>query len=114
MRRNQRSAEAQEYRKLYKTAAWRRIRQYQLATQPLCERCKAEGKVTPATVCNHVIPHRGDRTLFFEGPFESLCADHHDRVVQSEERLGYSKAIGEDGFPLDSRHPFNRNRRNLD
>ena len=107
-RRDQRSAEAKAYHRLYKTAAWKRRRLAQLAAQPLCERCAAKGRITVATVANHKIPHKGDLTLFHEGEIESVCAPCHDRDIQSEERRGYSKAIGPDGWPMDERHPVHR------
>lgn len=106
---DRRSPEAAAYRKLYKSMRWQRIRKHQLAEHPLCERClkMPTKRVTPATVVHHVEPHNGDHAKFFGGPFESLCAPHHDGDAQSEERLGYSRQIGDDGWPIDARHPIN-------
>jgi 5-methylcytosine-specific restriction protein A len=53
-RRDQRSEQASAYRRLYKMGRWRRIRAEQLAKQPLCETCLSQGRITAATVCNHV------------------------------------------------------------
>lgn len=105
---DRRSPEAQAYRRLYKTAQWQRIRAHQLSTKPLCEWCEKEGRITPATVCHHETPHRGDMAKFYAGPFVSLCAPHHDNDASEIERKGYSTATGEDGFPLDPMHPANR------
>ena len=70
--------------------------------------CKAEGRITPATVVDHIKPHKGDRALAFDPDnLQGLCKAHHDSAKQSEERRGYSKAVGLDGFPSDQRHPFN-------
>lgn len=69
--------------------------------------CKREGIITPATVCDHVVPHRGDEHLFWHGRMQSLCAPHHDRTKQREERLGYSDEVGQDGWPIDASHPAN-------
>lgn len=105
---DRRSAEAEEYRRLYKTAAWRSRRMHQLADEPLCRSCKAAGRETLATIADHVIPHRGDERLFFEGELQSLCDEEpwrcHSRVKQREERLGFSPAVGSDGFPIDPKH----------
>lgn len=107
-RRHQRSDEATEYRKLYKLAAWRRLRIVQLTSQPLCDRCERQGKTVAATVVNHVQPHKGDKARFFDpANLQSLCAPCHDGAVQSEERRGYSTETGPDGYPADPRHPFN-------
>lgn len=65
-----------------------------------------EGRTVRATVVDHVEPHRGNRYRFLSGPFQSLCAHHHNTTKQSQERLGYSSEIGPDGFPVDRRHPF--------
>lgn len=107
-RRNQRSAEAEKWRGWYALARWRRRRIAQLAAEPLCRFCRQRGRVTAATVADHVIPHKGDPDLFWHGELQSLCADHHDRDKQQQERIGYSTAIGADGWPVDPSHPFNR------
>ena len=38
---------------------------------------------------------------------ESVCKQHHDGEIQSEECLGFSKRVGADGWPVDPRHPEN-------
>lgn len=104
-----RSPEAIEWRKLYKSKAWRKGRLVFLAQHPLCERCQAKGRITAASVVNHRKPHKGDEVLFFsQANWEALCKPHHDADVQQEERRGYSTEIGLDGFPTDPRHPANR------
>ena len=40
---------------------WRKARAAFLQKHPLCEICRAEGKLVPATVVDHIIPHRGDK-----------------------------------------------------
>lgn len=104
---DRRSAEAAAYRRLYKTARWRAKRLAQLEAEPLCRRCKKRGRIVPATVANHLIAHKGDLDLFWYGELESSCKPCHDGDIQSEERLGYSKEIGADGFPVDPNHPWN-------
>lgn len=108
-----RSPEAEKYRKLYKTARWRRVRAIQLSEQPLCENCKRHGRVTPATVCDHIDPKtKLNPATFFTGPFQSLCDDPrwrcHSSVKQSQEKLGSVKGVATDGRPLDASHPWNR------
>ena len=73
-------------RALYGTARWQRVRAHQLAAEPLCRLCLAEGHVTPALVCDHVAPHRGDVQRFWAGPFQSLCKPHHDGAKQREDQ----------------------------
>lgn len=75
------------WRRWYGLSIWRKgIRPQQLAAQPLCERCQAEGRVELAVDVNHKVPHRGDWQRFITGPFESLCKRCHASVVQREER----------------------------
>ena len=45
---------------------WRRARAAFLAQHPLCAACWALGRVVPATVVDHRVPHRGDPELFWD------------------------------------------------
>jgi 5-methylcytosine-specific restriction protein A len=99
---NARSDDALEYRRLYDTAAWRRLRLWKLRKDPLCRLCKEQGILTPATVVNHRTPHKGDVQLFFDTDnLESVCKTHHDSAIQSEERTGITRGCDVDGNPLD-------------
>lgn len=110
---DRRSPEAAEYRKLYKSARWLRTRAAQLTAEPLCRMCKAQGRTTAATVCDHVDPKKkANPATFFDGPFQSLCDDpryrcHSSRKQQQESR-GYSQELDASGLPTDPAHPFNR------
>jgi len=72
-------------KRLYGTARWQGIRSQQLRDEPLCRLCLADGRVTPAVVCDHVEPHRGDVDLFWAGPFQSLCKSCHSSAKQKNE-----------------------------
>ena len=105
---DRRSAEAASYRRLYNTAQWRCTRADQLAREPLCRACAQAGRITAATVCNHLIPEQKlSPATFFDGPFSSSCAPCHDSGEQKAESAGYSAAAGADGWPTDPRHPAN-------
>lgn len=110
MRTDQRSPDAQAYRSWYSLAVWLRAREAQLAKQPLCELCLATkpSRVTPATVVNHRIPHKGDWALFIDpANFQSICAPHHDSLVQRQERVGYDIGCDTRGRPIAADHPWN-------
>ena len=65
-------------------AGWRRARIDFLQKHPLCAECQREGKLTPATVVDHIIPHRGDQRLFWdEKNWQPLCKDCHDKKTGS-------------------------------
>jgi len=81
------------YRKLYSTSRWQRTAKAQLDAEPLCAACLAAGRITPATVCDHVDPDsKLTEDTFFAGPFQSLCDQApwrcHSRAKQIEERGG--------------------------
>ena len=78
----------------YTTARWRRIRELQLKHHPLCAYCLARKKTTPATVCDHVEPHRGDINKFRLGKLQSLCKTCHDGAKREIELHGYRRDIG--------------------
>lgn len=96
-----RSPEAMRYRAWYFTAAWRKLRAHQLAREPRCRMCVALKRPTPATIADHVTPHRGDPRLFFDpGNLQSLCATHHSSVKARLEQSGRAPSpIAADGWP---------------
>jgi 5-methylcytosine-specific restriction endonuclease McrA len=57
------------------------------------------GTVEPATVVDHVKPHKGDWTDFITGELQSLCEPCHN---SAKRRI--------DGYPTDPNHRFNRAR----
>ena len=94
-------------KRLYNTKRWKDLRQVQLTNEPFCVMCEALGKLVPATVVDHVTPHRGDAELFFHNKFQSLCKMHHDRNKQIEERSGVIIGGKLDGTPIDPNHHWN-------
>jgi 5-methylcytosine-specific restriction endonuclease McrA len=99
------------WRSWYQLEVWRRRRRLQLRFEPLCAFCIARGVVTPATIADHVTPHRGDWNAFRLGALQSLCSDCHVRMKRRIDLHGYSSEIGDDGWPIDPRHPANGGKR---
>ena len=89
---------------------WAKRRAVQLAQEPLCKMCLDDGALTPATVADHITPHRGDARLFY-GPLQSLCKRHHDSHKRQSEVRGFGSHVGSDGFPSDPAHPWYTGRR---
>lgn len=90
---------------------WRKRRDAQLRLHPLCRLCMdVDGRVVPATVADHITPHRGDPMLF-AGPLQSLCAHHHNSWKQQIEKFGRVRGCDITGMPLDPMHPWNREAR---
>jgi 5-methylcytosine-specific restriction protein A len=51
--------------------------------------CAAAGRLAPATVVDHVVPHRGDPVLFWdENNWAPSCKRCHDRKTAREGRWG--------------------------
>lgn len=70
---------------------WRRAREQYLKENPLCVECLKEGHITPATVIDHIVPHKGDPVLFWDkGNWQSLCKRHHD-IKTAKEDGGFGK-----------------------
>src|SRR5215469_9917603 len=49
-----------EVHRWYCTAGWQRRSAHQLMIEPLCRLCLEADLVTPATVADHIEPHRGE------------------------------------------------------
>lgn len=65
---------------------WRRYSEQFLKANPFCVHCAAQGVDHPATVTDHVIPHRGDHALFWDpANHQPLCKRHHDQKTARED-----------------------------
>ena len=61
------------------TSAWQRARAAYLSAHPLCVKHEAKGEVVAASVVDHIIPHRGNWTVFWDSTnWQSLCKQCHD------------------------------------
>lgn len=81
---------------------WRKARNTYLRRCPLCVMCEREGTISAATVVDHIVPHKGDSRLFWDtSNWQSLCARHHNRDKQQEERGTVRPRIGLDGWPVE-------------
>lgn len=98
---DQRTEESKKWRKLYGTAQWIKGRAWFLRNNPLCVFCEEEGRAEPATVVDHIKPHKGDKTLFYDvSNWQGLCAPHHDKTKQAMEKNEERIATGIDGWPI--------------
>jgi 5-methylcytosine-specific restriction enzyme A len=87
---------------LHGTQRWRKRAQAQLRNEPLCAMCAKEGRIVAAEIADHVIPHKNNTDLFWDGALQSLCKRHHDSTKQSFEKSGRrSNPCDINGKPLD-------------
>lgn len=67
--------------------AWQKARKRYLEAHPLCVECMREGKYVKATDVDHIIPHRGDKKLFWdESNWQALCHSHHSIKTRNEDQ----------------------------
>ena len=70
-------------------ARWQKERKEFLFRNPECCYCQSQGRVTLASVVDHVIPHRGDERLFWNRDnWQPLCKSCHSSIKQKEEYHG--------------------------
>ncbi|WP_029042570.1 HNH endonuclease signature motif containing protein [Cucumibacter marinus] len=63
-------------------AEWDKARGEFLTVYPTCRRCGS-----PASVVDHIKPHKGNQALFWNrSNWQSLCVHCHSSAKQSEER----------------------------
>ena len=74
---------------------WRRLSKVYLRKHPMCVRCLQQGRYVPATVVDHIIPHRGTPALMWdESNWQALCKPCHDKKTGNEDsRPVYSYQI---------------------
>ena len=66
---------------------WRIARKKYLKEHPLCVKCQEQGKLIKADVVDHIKPHRGDKTLFWDqSNWQALCKKCHDHKTKTEDR----------------------------
>jgi len=64
---------------------WQLVSRQFLKLNPLCVMCKESGIVTAATDVDHILPHRGNKELFWDqSNWQPLCKSHHGKKSASE------------------------------
>ncbi|MCJ8015241.1 HNH endonuclease [Paenibacillus sp. KQZ6P-2] len=71
---------------------WRKARLGFLRKHPLCKHCQEKNRLTEATVVDHIKPHKGDKTLFWDRDnWQPLCASCHS-IKTAREDGGFGNA----------------------
>ena len=84
------------------------MRRQQLRDHPLCAMCLKQGLTVLGTVVDHVLQHKGDTDIFFNGKLQTLCKPHHDSTKQRDEKRGYVGGCDVSGVPIDPNSHWNR------
>jgi len=70
---------------MYNSRRWKRYREEYRARHPLCIQCQEQGITKPMWAIDHVIPHGGNETLFWNPKnHQPLCLECHNRKSQQE------------------------------
>lgn len=73
---------------------WQAARLEFLAANPLCIHCQESGRVQASRVVDHIVPHCGDRRLFWDRDnWQALCIACHNGWKQ---RIDHAMKYGRD------------------
>lgn len=88
-----RSPESVEWSSWYRLPIFaKHLRPEQLLREPFCRECAKFGLRIPATDVDHIVPHRGDWSLFVDSDnLQSLCHSCHSRKTALEVLTGGKK-----------------------
>lgn len=85
------------------TRAWDKAAVLYRMEHPLCLGCEAIDRLQPSTVVDHIVPHKGDRELFWNVEnWQASCDWHHDVIKQLLEILYQRGKINATQLRLDS------------
>lgn len=78
-----------------------RLRQQLLQQEPLCRLCKAKGKITPATIADHVVPIAKGGAVHDIENLQPVCGPCHQEKTLLDQGKRVKRQIGQDGWPED-------------
>jgi 5-methylcytosine-specific restriction enzyme A len=77
-----------------------------LNANPLCVCCLANGIVEPASMVDHVVPHKGNMNVFWNSiDWQSLCDWCHKAIKASVEYSWINGKAGQASLRLNRKHP---------
>jgi len=89
--------------------AWDKARAAYLCKHPMCAEHARRGEEVAASVVDHITPHRGDMSLFWDSAnWQALCTNCHASWKQRLEASG--RVLGADltGMPTDPGHHWHQ------
>jgi 5-methylcytosine-specific restriction enzyme A len=82
---------------------WFKARAAFLQRNPRCITCVALGQSDAAVVVDHVVPHRGDQTVFWNSSMWQPACEFHHRAIKSRLELMFDAGeIAETDLRLNS------------
>lgn len=88
-------ARDKDYKRMIHTERWLKLRRDKLTQCPLCERCKEEGRITPASEVHHIVPvengisyREKERLMYDPHNLRALCHACHIKTHTEMGRSG--------------------------
>jgi len=85
----QKQAVTEDYKdrnRFYQRKVWKNVRSLQLQLEPLCRRCRKDGKFVAAEVVDHIIPISSGGSELEHSNLQSLCKSCHNAKTRSDSR----------------------------
>ncbi len=77
----------------------RALRAQLLRQEPLCRLCRAKGRITPATIADHVRPIAQGGAVHDINNLQPVCAECHVDKSNADKGHRVKRRIGFDGWP---------------
>jgi len=85
-----------ENAKFYNSRPWRKVRASYADKNPLCVKCRAEGKTVKVAYVDHITRVEDGGAKYDESNLQSLCKFHHDSK-SGREAHGYREKNNKNG-----------------
>ncbi len=85
----------------YKSKRWQKLRkEYMMTVNGLCQRCKGQGIINPATILHHKVyvtdnNYNDDNIFFNSSNLEALCKKCHNKEHFGQEELYFFDKNGD-------------------
>lgn len=78
-----------------------KLREQLFKQEPLCRMCKAKGRVTVATIADHIVRIADGGPVHDISNLQPLCQPCHDRKSLLEQGKRPKRTFAADGWPVD-------------
>ena len=78
-----------------------KLRAQLLKREPLCRLCLAKGRVTPATIADHVTPIAKGGAVYDITNMQPVCRGCHDAKTLRDQGKRVRPTIGVNGWPVE-------------
>ena len=79
----------------------RRLRKILLAQEPTCRLCREKGRVSVATIADHIVPIAQGGAVHDINNLQPVCSDCHLDKTNADNGRRVKPRYGEDGWPIE-------------